>query len=205
MMDLASLGTKGQMVDMGLQLAKDLYAQHVRDKYINESAEKYLDAVGRNTGDSGYTDAQNAGMKRAQEIARGRQAQIAGNAYGTNAPQASKIASAAMQGSNAYDSTPWSNMMTKMQSAENKGLRDQVSAQEANAARDLEGVTSAVNNVENTIGGIASSQALPESKTGEEAARESISENAGYHGMPSNLAKYGKKKGWFDDFLSRIR
>jgi len=205
MMDLASLGTKGQMVDMGLQLAKDLYAQHVRDKYVNESAEKYLDALGRNTGDSGYTDAQNAGMKRAQEIARGRQAQIAGNAYGTNAAQASKIASSAQQGSDAYDSTPWSNMMSKMQQSENKNLRNQVSAAEANAGRDLEGVVGAVNNVENTLGGMASSAALPKQQTGEQAARQSISENAGYHGMPSNLAKYGKKKGWFDDFLSRIR
>jgi len=92
-----------------------------------------------------------------------------------------------------------------MQQSENKNLRNQVSAAEANAGRDLEGVVGAVNNVEKNLGDMASSAALPKQQTGEQAARQSISENAGYHGMPSNLAKYGKKKGWFDDFLSRIR
>jgi len=205
MMDLASLGTKGQMVDMGLQLAKDLYAQHVRDKYVNKAADKYLQALGRNSGDTGYTEAQNVGMRRAQDIARGNVAEAVGNAYGTNAPATAKQVAAVNAASNAYDSTPWSNMMSKMQQSENKNLRNQVSAAEANAGRDLEGVVGAVNNVEKNLGDMASSAALPKQQTGEQAARQSISENAGYHGMPSNLAKYGKKKGWFDDFLSRIR
>lgn len=196
MMDLASLGTKGQMVDTGLQLAKDLYAQHLRDKYVNKAADKYLQALGRNSGDTGYTEAQNTGMRHAQELARGNVAEAVGNAYGTNAPAAAKQVDAVNAASNAYDSTPWSNMMSKMQQAENKNLRDQVSAAEANAGRDLEGVVGAVNNVENTLGNMAKQQT---------AARQSISENAGYHGMPSNLAKYGKKDGWFDTFIGRLK
>ena len=205
MMDLASLGTKGQMVDMGLQLAKDLYAQHLRDKYVNKSADKYLQALGRNSGDSGYTEAQNVGMRRAQELARGNVAEIIGNAYGTNAPAAAKQAAAATNASKAYDSTPWSNMMSKMQQAENKNLRDKVSVAEANAGRELEGTMGAVNNIENTLGSMANTMALPEQQTGEQAARQSISENAGYHGMPSSLAKYGKKDGWFDTFIGRLK
>lgn len=202
MMDLASLGTKGQMVDMGLQLAKDLYAQHLRDKYVNKAADKYLQALGRNSGDTGYTEAQNVGMRHAQDLARGNVAEAVGNAYGTNAPAAAKQVVAVNAASNAYDSTPWSNMMSKMQQAENKNLRDQVSAAEANAGRALEGTVGAVNNVENTLGNMA---ALPKQQTGEQAARQSISENAGYHGMPSNLAKYGKKDGWFDTFIGRLK
>lgn len=205
MMDLASLGTKGQMVDMGLQLAKDLYAQHLRDKYINKAADKYLQALGRNSGDSGYTEAQNTGMRHAQELARGGVAEAVGNAYGTNAPAAAKQANAATEASSAYDSTPWSNMMSKMQKAENENLKDQVSAAEANAGRELEGTIGATNNIENTLGGMANMLALPKQQTGEEAARQSISENAGYHGMPSNLAKYGKKDGWFDTFIGRLK
>ena len=206
MMDLASLGTKGQMVDMGLQLAKDLYAQHVRDKYVNKAADKYLQALGRNSGDSGYTEAQNAGMRHAQELARGNVASAVGNAYGTNAPAAAKQVDAVNAASNAYDSAPWSNMMSKMQQAENKSLRDQVSAAEANAGRDLEGVVGAVNNIENTLGGMTNTAALPEQQASEQAVRQSISENAGYHGMPSNLAKYGKKNdGWFDTFIGRLK
>lgn len=205
MMDLASLGTKGQMVDMGLQLAKDLYAQHLRDKYINKAADKYLQALGRNSGDSGYTEAQNVGMRRAQELARGNVAEAVGNAYGTNAPAAAKQAAAATEASNAYDSTPWSNMMSKMQKAENENLKDQVSAAEANAGRELEGVVGSVNNVENSLGNMTNMAALPKQQTGEQAARQSISENAGYHGMPSSLAKYGKKDGWFDTFIGRLK
>ena len=206
MMDLASLGTKGQMVDMGLQLAKDLYAQHLRDKYVKKAADKYLAALGRNSGDTGYTEAQNTGMRHAQEIARGNVADVIGDAYGTNAPAAAKQVAAVDAASSAYDNTPWSNMMSKMQQAENKNLRDQVSVAEANAGRSLEGTIGAVNNIENTLGSMANTAALKgNQQTGEQAARQSISENAGYHGMPSNLAKHGKKDGWFDTFIGRLK
>lgn len=146
-MDLASMGTYGQMVDLGTQIVKDLYAQRLRSKYITPAAENYLRKAQENSGERGYSKAQNTAMQHALEIARGNIPAVAGN----NMTDAQRMAAASNQ---TVDND--TSVAEGLNKAETTGEKSKVGIAEGKAGRQLESTMGAVNNAMNSLGQMAS-------------------------------------------------
>lgn len=146
-------------------------------------------------GASGYSKSQTEAMRMARELARGRQAQLQGQAMSSNMPLGQRMALAAQN----VPTVDAANMFHSLDTAGVKAAENRVAQQQANAmnsqARIGQALESGASAIKNGLNAAALSEPKKAPVMGEqidasqapEAVKQSMQANAGKYGMPSNI------------------